>query len=74
MSKVFLDTNILIYATDQDEPEKQNACRAILKQLQEANRSVISTQVMQEFFVVATRKLGVDPLKAKTHIAGFWKS
>lgn len=71
MSKVFLDTNILIYATDQDEPEKQNACRAILKQLQEANRSVISTQVMQEFFVVATRKLGVDPLKAKRILQAF---
>ena len=65
MSKVFLDTNILVYALDRDEQEKQSACRAILRQLQDDNRAVISTQVMQEFFVVATRKLGVEPLKAK---------
>lgn len=66
MSKVFLDTNILVYALDQDDLEKQNACRTVLKQLQDTNRAVISTQVMQEFFVVATRKLGVEPLKAKS--------
>lgn len=66
MSKVFLDTNILVYALDQDDPKKQNACRTILKQLQNENRVVISTQIMQEFFVVATQKLGVNPLKAKS--------
>jgi predicted nucleic acid-binding protein len=66
VSKVFLDTNILVYALDRDDLEKQNACRTILKQLQDTNRAVISTQVMQEFFVVATRKLGVEPLKAKS--------
>lgn len=66
MSKVFLDTNVLVYALDRDDLEKQNACRSILRQLQDTNRAVISTQVMQEFFVVATRKLGVEPLKAKS--------
>ena len=66
MSKVFLDTNILVYALDQNDPVKQQTCRTILKQLQAANRAAISTQVMQEFFVVATRKLSVDPLKAKS--------
>ncbi len=66
MSKVFLDTNILVYALDQVDPQKQKACRTILARLQYENRAVISTQIMQEFFVVATRKLGVDPLKAKS--------
>ncbi len=66
MSKVFLDTNVLVYALDQHDREKQRVCRNILRQLQDANRAVISTQIMQEFFVVATRKLGVDPLKAKS--------
>ena len=30
-----------------------------------ASHAVISTQVLQEYFRVATRKLGVDPLPAK---------
>ena len=33
----------------------------------------ISTQVMQEFFVVATQKLGVEPLVAKDLLKGFNK-
>lgn len=65
MSKVFLDTNVLVYALDRSDPLKQKTCRALLRQLQEANRVVISTQVMQEFYVVATRKLAVEPIKAK---------
>jgi predicted nucleic acid-binding protein len=65
VSKVFLDTNILVYALDQDDQSKQNTCRDILRKLQDADRAVISTQIMQEFFVVATRKLGVEPLQAK---------
>jgi predicted nucleic acid-binding protein len=32
---------------------------------------VISTQVMQEFFVVATRRLGVPPLAAKAVLKTF---
>jgi predicted nucleic acid-binding protein len=64
--KVFLDTNVLVYALDQDDTEKQNACRAILRRLQDTNGAVISTQIMQEFYVVATRKLGVEPLRAKS--------
>jgi predicted nucleic acid-binding protein len=64
--KVFLDTNVLVYALDRNDLEKQNTCRSILRQLQDTNRAVISTQIMQEFFVVATRKLGVEPLKAKS--------
>ena len=66
MSKIFLDTNVLVYTLDQHDPVKQQACRAILRQLQGRDRAVISTQVMQEFFVVATRKLGIDPLQAKS--------
>lgn len=66
MSKIFLDTNVLVYTLDRHDPAKQQACRAILRQLQGRDRAVISTQVMQEFFVVATRKLGIDPLQAKS--------
>jgi predicted nucleic acid-binding protein len=32
---------------------------------------VISTQILQEFFSAATRKLGIEPLKARQHLRDF---
>lgn len=32
---------------------------------------VISTQVLQEFFSAATRKLGISPLQARQHLSDF---
>jgi predicted nucleic acid-binding protein len=63
--RVFLDTSILLYAQDAASPEKQIKSREIIERLADSGDGVISTQVMQEFFVAATRKLGVDPLAAK---------
>lgn len=65
MSKVFLDTNILIYAMDSHDKEKQEKCRRLLSIATNEFSGVISTQVMQEFYVTATKKLGADPLIAK---------
>ena len=65
MAKIFIDTNILIYSMDQFDPEKRQRCRALLKTLRNDLRGVISTQVMQEFYVAATKKLGADPLVVK---------
>ena len=65
MSKVFLDTNILVYSLDQSDAGKQGKCRKLIKSLTGENTGVISTQVMQEFYVAATGKLGADPLLIK---------
>jgi predicted nucleic acid-binding protein len=65
MSKTFLDTNILVYAMDRGEPIKREICRGLLTSMGRGHRIVISTQVMQEFFVAATRKLNADPLIVK---------
>ena len=69
MPKVFLDTNVLVYASDRDEPEKRRRARALLRAVAAGGTGVISTQVVQEFFVTATRKLAIDPLKAKAIVA-----
>jgi predicted nucleic acid-binding protein len=61
----FLDTNILIYAHDSGSPEKQKKSREIIAHLADTGDGVVSTQVMQEFYIAATRKLGVEPLIAK---------
>jgi predicted nucleic acid-binding protein len=63
--KVFLDTNILAYAHDSGTPAKQKKSRETIARLVESGEGVVSTQIMQEFFVTATRKLGVPPLAAK---------
>ena len=63
--RVFLDANILVYAQDAGAPDKRSKSRQIISQLGESGEGVVSTQVMQEFFVAATRKLGVPPLAAK---------
>jgi predicted nucleic acid-binding protein len=63
--KAFVDANILVYAQDADAPRKRRLCRELITRLAASGDGVISTQVMQEFFVAATRKLGVAPLAAK---------
>jgi predicted nucleic acid-binding protein len=65
MSKIFIDTNIFIYSMDRHAPEKRQVCRQLLKRIVSDFTGVISTQVMQEFYVAATKKLKADPLLVK---------
>jgi predicted nucleic acid-binding protein len=65
MSKVFLDTNILVYSLDQFDAPKRKKCRELIKLAAGENTGVISTQVIQEFYVAATTKMGADPLLVK---------
>jgi len=57
----FVDTNVLIYAYDIDSKEKHEIAAATMKQLWETQTGIISTQVLQEFYVNITRKI-VNPL------------
>lgn len=69
--KVFLDANILVYAQDKDSPAKRRRSREVIAELAVSGAGVISTQVLQEFYVAATRKMGIDPLAAKTVLGTF---
>jgi|SRR5688572_32288882 len=69
--RVFLDANILVYAHDAAVPGKQGKSRDVIARLAGSADGVISTQVMQEFYVAATRKLGVAPLAAKAVLKTF---
>jgi predicted nucleic acid-binding protein len=55
--KTFVDTNVLIYAHDVDAKGKHHAARAILTQLWSERCGIVSMQVLQEFYVNATRKI-----------------
>ena len=60
--KVFVDTNVLIYAHDIDASTKHQTARSVLEELWSSRCGVISSQVLQEFYVNVTRKIPT-PLK-----------
>lgn len=55
----FVDTNVLASAHDRSETARQSVARALVEGLWRDRAGVLSTQVLQELYVVATRKL--DP-------------
>ncbi|NJD28417.1 MAG: PIN domain-containing protein [Chloroflexi bacterium] len=55
--RTFIDTNILLYAHDASAAAKQPVARAVLDRLWAERAGTLSTQVLQEFYYVATRKL-----------------
>jgi len=59
MSAVFVDTNVLVYARDASEAEKQPRAVKWMQRLWQERRGRLSTQVLQEYYVVVTSKL--DP-------------
>lgn len=67
---VFVDTNVLVYARDASEPDKQSRAADWIGQLWERRRGRLSTQVLQEFYVTVTRKLdpGMAPQEARRDV------
>jgi predicted nucleic acid-binding protein len=57
--KVFVDTNVLVYAHDIDERSKRAVARDVLRDLWNDGNGVVSPQVLQEFYVSVTRKIAV---------------
>ena len=62
-ASVFVDTNVLVYAYDRSEPDKQRRALEVLNHLALTSAGAISTQVLAEFFVAVTREIPV-PLSA----------
>jgi predicted nucleic acid-binding protein len=57
MSGEFVDTNVLLYAHDRSAGAKRDAAVALITRLIDEESGLLSTQVLMEFFVSATRKL-----------------
>ncbi len=55
--RTFIDTNVLIYAHDVDAKAKNQAAQTVLRELWNERTGVLSTQVLQEFYVNVTRKI-----------------
>jgi predicted nucleic acid-binding protein len=68
MARAFLDTNILVYADDADAGAKRAKAQALVLGALANGDAVISTQVLQEYFAVATRKLSVTAEAAQKKV------
>ncbi len=55
--RVMVDTNVLLYAYDRGEPSKQPQAFALLDRLTVGGLGVLTSQILAEFFVNATRRL-----------------
>ena len=72
--KVFVDTNILIYAWDSTEPEKQKQALAWMSHLWKAKTGRLSYQVLSEFYIAVTQKIspGMAPERARRNVRLFF--
>lgn len=70
-TKVFFDSNILVYFADSADPQKQQIADNLIKNAVINDNGVISTQSLQEFFAATTRKLLCAKEKAKEYVENF---
>jgi len=56
-NKIFLDTNIIVYAYDSSAQSKHEIAKKIMRELWDSGQGMISTQVLQEFYVSVTKKI-----------------
>lgn len=66
----FVDTNLLVYARDASEPEKQPLAMEWLEALWESREGRLSVQVLEEYYVTVTGKLspGLEPEVARDDV------
>lgn len=63
--KAFVDSNVLIYAHDVDAGRKREIAKGLLRDLWLTRTGVLSLQVLHEFYVNVTRKIGTPLSKAE---------
>ncbi len=56
-TRTFVDANVLVYAYDASDAVKQSIAQAALRQLWSDGSGLLSTQILQEFYAVATGRL-----------------
>lgn len=60
-ARILVDTNVLVYAYDLSEPDKQEQAVKVLDTLAESRKGALTAQVLAEFAVAVTRKIA-NPL------------
>lgn len=72
-TRAFFDSNVLIYGDDAAYGAKQSRALNLIEEHLRNGTGVVSIQVLQEYFVNVTRKLGVNPALAKSKVEVFAK-
>lgn len=62
MPAEFVDTNIFVYAYDRTAGNKFERARELMERLWDSGEGIVSTQVLEEFYVCVTGKIP-QPLK-----------
>src|SRR5208337_4806656 len=68
LQRTFLDSNILLYCEDAANTAKQTKALELVLEHKRQRTGVVSLQVLQEYFVNATRKFGLDPMLARQKV------
>jgi predicted nucleic acid-binding protein len=68
MSKVSLDTNVLVYAADSRDRARHRKALAAIEATFRLER-VLTLQALAEFYFVSTTRAGVSPSAARTQLA-----
>jgi len=63
-----LDTNVLVYAFDLRDPERQLPAKDLLRRVEKEGVGRLSVQCLGEFFRVATLKLHLSPAEMYTQV------
>ena len=71
--KCFVDTNILVYSVDLRAGVKREIARSLLDDRRAEPLKVVSTQVLQEFYVTCVGKLGYAAPQAR-EMTQMWAS
>ena len=71
--KTFVDTNVLVYAHDTDAGDRHATAQALLAELWDGRSGSLSSQELQEFYAVVTRKFkpAMPRAKARAIVAAY---
>ena len=72
-TRFFVDTNVLIYSLDVEEPEKQDVADKLIKELLLKNEMVLSSQNLAEFSKVLLEQTNPpqNPESVMSYVYGF---
>ena len=69
--KVFFDSNILVYFVDEKDPKKQIIAKNLIAEAVQNQNGMLSTQSLQEFYNVVTKKLNCPKEDARKLVKMF---
>jgi predicted nucleic acid-binding protein len=67
-ARCFVDSNVFVYADDRSAGLKRDRARELIRTVAADGTAIVSIQVLQEYFAVATKKLGLSATSARQRV------